>query len=93
MRHRRVVLDVAVQVQHQCLGMFTFTEREQVLGGDGVQPAQPVLTRHRKDLPVGPVYHHHAALGGALFTKRVSIVPGDVKVWRLLRRGYRTRVC
>jgi len=46
--------------------MRTFTEREQVLGGDGVQPDQPILARDGENLAVRPVHHHDVAVGGAL---------------------------
>ena len=71
------MLDVPSQVKDQRLGVLAFAEREQVLGGDGVQPGQPVLARHGEHLAVRPVHHHDVAVGGALLAQRVTVVPGD----------------
>ncbi len=51
----RVVLDVTVRGEHQQLGALAGRQREQVLGGQVVQPGQPLRAGDRDHAAVAPV--------------------------------------
>ena len=75
-----VLLDVPVRGQHERLGRVAVAERAQVLGGDGVQPAEPVLARDGEDVAVAAVDHAGARGQHALLAQRVAVVPGHAGV-------------
>ncbi len=64
--------------------------RDDVCATLAVHEEIPVFAWYGEDLPVGPVHHHHAAFGGALFTEGIAVVPGHSRVRGLRRRRYRT---
>ena len=78
----RVVLDVAVRGQHQRLGALPGAQPAEVLRGQVVQPAQPLLAGHGQDPAVRPVHQADGGGEGALLGHRVPVVRGG----RFVRR-------
>ncbi len=73
----QVVLDVPVRAQDQRLGGVTGREVLKVLGGEAVQPGQPVRAADPDHPPVRPVDQAQAAVQRALLGERVAVVRGD----------------
>ena len=73
----QVVLHVAVRAEDECLGGGTGREVLQVLGGEAVQPGQPVLAGDAQHSPVGAVDQAGREGKRALLRIGVAIVRGD----------------
>ena len=87
------VLDVALGRQHQGGGALTGAQVEQVLGGQGVQPAQPLGSVDPEHVAVGEVDESGAALDGPLLAHGIAVVPGHPGVGSLIGydRGFHIR--
>ena len=83
----QVVLDVAVRAEQQRLGGLAGGQRGEVLGGQRVQPGQPVGTADADDAVVGQVDDTLAGGEPALLAHRVAVVRRDAGVDA--RRGHR----
>ena len=83
----QVVLDVALGAQHEGLGGHQRREAGEHLGGDRVQPGQPVRSGDRDHAPVGQVDRGQALGQQPLLAQRVAVVGGDARVGAVGRDG------
>ncbi len=82
---REMVLDVPLRAEHQGLRGGARFEVLKVLGGQAVQPGQPVRAGDPHDLAVGAVHQAGRAGQRPLLRMRVPVVGGDPRVDSLRR--------
>ncbi len=75
-----MVFDMTLRGQHQRLAAPHRAQPGQVLGGDAVQPGEPVRAADAHHLAVRPVDEGGAVAQRALFPQRVAVVGGDRRV-------------
>ena len=75
-----VVLHPTLTVQAQILGTGAVGLRGDVLGGQRVQPAEPLGPGDRDDEAVRAVDHHGIVLGRALLAEGIAVVPDGAGV-------------
>jgi hypothetical protein len=90
-RDDRVVLDPALDVQDQRLGAPALGQRGEVLAGQRVQPAEPVVAGHGEHAAVRAVDHGDGARRRPLLGERVAEVPRHALVGGAVERCDGTR--
>ncbi len=75
-----MVLDMTVRGEHQRLAAPHGRQRGEMLGGDAVQPGQPVHAGDAQHSAVRTVDDHRAVLADALLAQRIPVVVSDPEV-------------
>ena len=87
-----MLLDVPVRGEDEQLGALPGAQLAQVLGGDGVQPAEPVLAGYRDDTAVGAVDQPDGGVEQPLLAQRIAVVRRPARPRPRVRRLRLVRV-